>query len=62
LVYLIDGGVVVTQPGPRKTESAANVKVSKESATEFWARFPYRNQQEFEQFRAEIKEFSRTSS
>jgi glycosyltransferase involved in cell wall biosynthesis len=59
LFYLVEGGVVVTQlGGPRKTESAANIQTSKISAGEFWARFPYRTQDEFEQFRSEIKQFS----
>jgi GT2 family glycosyltransferase len=59
-VYLLDGGVTVTQLGRRKTESASNIETSRHSAVEFWARFPYRTQDEFEQFRSEVKQFCET--
>jgi hypothetical protein len=56
-VYLLDGGVVVTHPGHGKIESASNRQASKDSSVEFWARFPFRTQDEFEQFRSEVKQF-----
>lgn len=57
-VYLIEGAVTVANDSPRKAESTGNMQVSRDSAAEFWARFPYRSQEEFDQFRAEVRKFA----